>query len=334
MNLAILGGGISGMLAAYVFKSVARVTIFEAAPSLGGTYTSGGLKYVRDTKNFRNLLETLKIEHHSHQPRGALLNTLRTAAETQSQDAASLHPHPEFINSLPAASRLMWQTMHWQKTRGSMDGFKDTCMNDPAGNGSAPALAFNHKELIGRLASELEIDGVEIITNAKVSKVEPEFLEVEGRGSFPWSRLITTLPVPLMARLTPWAKLPASGRSNTLTVAFFDELPQWLVDLGVQHFDYTYTPLLSGVHRISMVNGMRVSWQAEASGKVSDAVFKEALGDVKIKLLAHMPGHLLSLEFAPHWPEGIAPIGRYAEWNSRATAEWSLDRAFSLRHGW
>lgn len=335
MNLAILGGGISGMLAAYVFRSAAQVQLFEAGPSLGGTYTQGGLKYVRETEEFKSLLGELDVPYKLYQPVGGLLQTLNTAAATVAASAAKLQPHPEFLKGLSAGERMMWQMIHWMKTRGSLEGFKSTCMNDPSGGGDDPALAFDHKEFFIKLEAALRLAGVEIITSAKATRVAQGWVEIDGKGSFPFTRMLTTLPLPLMARLALWAGLPTTANTAHLTVAFFDALPKWLDAAVTGSADYAYTPLLNGVHRISKVEG---GWQAEAAGKVAASVFEASLGTpedpLKIRALVTMPGHLLPLEKEPTWPEQIAPIGRYAEWNSRATAETVLDRALALRSSW
>lgn len=47
-----------------------------------------------------------------------------------------------------------------------------------------------------------------------------------------------------------------------------------------------------------------------------------------------LKGHLLDLEKEPEWPDNIAPIGRFAKWDPRATTDVTLEDAEALAQRW
>jgi hypothetical protein len=51
-------------------------------------------------------------------------------------------------------------------------------------------------------------------------------------------------------------------------------------------------------------------------------------------ILRGIKGHLLELQDPPQWPENVAPLGRFAQWDPRATTDTTLDAAARLAGEW
>lgn len=322
MNLVILGGGISGLIAAYAFRSH-RPTLIEASPTLGGSYLRGGLKYIRATPNFESMLDSLHVPWLPYQPRGGLLRTI--------QGVPILLDHPLALKQMPVPERLSIQKAHWSRTRGTTFGFADTCMNDPLGEGDAIALHVDHQLLINRLVSEVSAH-CHVIAGVNVKQVEPEWV-VTDVGTFPYKRLITTLHMGIVNRLAPWMGLP-KPESRDLSVAFFTSRPE-VLPRKADNMDYVYTPDLPVVHRISRNRGSNGAtiWQAEATGDVSETEIAEAVGGQPHKRVK-LAGHLIPFGSEPQYPKNVVPLGRFAEWDTRSEAEKTLDRALALVGEW
>jgi hypothetical protein len=331
----ILGGGISGLLAAWVFREQSPLLI-EGSHALGGNYTTGGLKYIRRTPAFEALAAQLDVPWKPYRPKGGIFINI-----------FDVEPYPETFRHLPAWERNEIQVRHWHRTRGTNEGFTPTCMNDPMGEGDAEAMDMDHAHLIERLSSGLrhgtvptgEWRGVSVYTGTRVVSVHPKYIDVAMSPgvnvTIPYKRLITTLPLPLMSKLAPWANLPAAPEARPLTVAFIQALPVYMRSQKAMEMDYIYTPHARVIHRISRVRETdgRFSWQAEAAGKRMPEEFAQDLPDAKM-VLANLPGHLLPLPKPVEWPDTIAPLGRFAEWDTRSTAEKTLDRALALKAKW
>lgn len=335
MNLTIIGGGISGLIAAYVFRSQ-RPTLLEASPNLGGTYTAGGLKYVRETPSFRFLLDDLGIPYHIYKPAGGILL------------GDELKFHPEHLRTLAEPERDAIQKMHWARTRGTLDGFRSTCMNDPMGEGDASALHFDHQRFMDALASASRVFGAALLTSMAVTAIRPNppglrkeggYIETAG-GTHHFDRLITTIPLPLLRRLAPWMSIPET-RYEMLSISVLSQVPKFLEGTW-SNLDYIYTPDIFHVHRISRpiitVEPRRTwgAWQAEASAStvdVTDAMIEEATQS-KVMARVHVPGHLHPLPSGLTLPENVAPLGRFAEWDTRSGAEKTLERALALKERW
>ena len=345
MNIVILGGGISGLLAGWVLREH-RPLIIEAGPNVGGNYLAGGLKYIRATPAFRQLLGELALYYDSYQPQGAIL------ADAAWGIGGWTHPHPTWLRSLSTIQREHIQRLHWMKTRGSSEGFRTDCMNDPLGEGDAMALAVNHGELIKALAFYCRL-----LLKRRVVAIEPDHILFESTDgdwtdalwrsgirspALPYDLLITTLPLGLTARLAKWTGLP-DVKPNPLTIVNVQAdgtLPWWRV-AGEHHWNYLYTPFMKKVSRLS-AGSLAGRFQAEAPGEVSiaevaadlkhvfgglDGLFSpSSFGERRV-----IPGHLRPLDRPLLWPGNWLSLGRFAEWNPRATAEKVLDRVIEWK---
>lgn len=337
MRVVILGGGISGLLAAWVFREHKPI-VLEAGRALGGSFNSGGLKYIRHTEAFRRLLVELEVEATVYRPRGGLLLAGGFTMGGEYIRGTQLVDHVPYMSALPEETRLELQRRHWERTRGTLAGFKATCMNDPTGEGDAEALHFNYTALVAGITEAVEKSGGEFRLGARVTDIIDPHREVWCDGPagshLAYDLLITTLPLGAMKNILAAADLP-EGKVQTCTVGHISSgsLPRDLAEMGAAKYNYIYTPFNRVFHRLSRDPENPERWQAEATGRPDLKDFQEALGyGARVPMmLTNLPGHLLPLDREPQWPAGIVPLGRFAEWDTRSTAEKTLDRAIALK---
>jgi len=104
-------------------------------------------------------------------------------------------------------------------------------------------------------------------------------------------------------------------------------------------WDYVYTPYTPAnvVHRFSPSGSYYV---LESNGMLdyvnlrSDINFLFPEGWNPIKLQERLKGHLLQLDRQPQWPETVAPLGRFAKWDSRTTTDVTVSDAYKLATRW
>lgn len=322
-RIVILGGGISGLLGAWAFRHHKPV-ILEASGSVGGNYTAGGLKYIRATLLMRALVDVLDMRAEIYRPKGGIIVD------------GQLRAHPDWIMTIHPYARRDIQMWHWMKTRGERESFRDSCMNDPAGEGAALAIRLDHGDLIARLERALTRGGAKIITGAKVGMIKQDYVawgESFIMKTAPYDRLISTLPlwlIPGLAQDVTPLDIPEVTANKLSVVKFFN------VREPTPVYDYIYTPQAPIISRISRVDGAG-TWQAEAPGLHGvEEIAKDFPLDFSTTASTRViiPGHLLPIERQPVLPTNWLMLGRYAEWDPRSTVEKVLERAAALAFAW
>lgn len=319
--IAIVGGGISGLIAAWVAQRAGRDTIIvEASPKLGGNFNQGGLKYIRATPEMASLLMDLNIPFNHYMPLGALYMDGR------------VYSHPEWLNSREPGVKAKIQRLHWHKTRGTAFDVAPTCMNDPRGEASDLAIQCDHDLLIQRLIDFT--DRVEKNTNLPVKRIDGSTVYCDG-ATFFYDRLILTIPLPFISKIAPHARLPEPDMrfTHVADFCFVDNRNEHLLKVGGYGlWDYLYTPFHDLISRVSRT---KVGYQVEipscvSSGWSEDEVIKELedmfQSNVAISRAGRIPGHIVPLKERIQWPKHWLPLGRYAEWEQRQTTEKVLDR--------
>lgn len=331
-RIVILGGGISGLLAAYVLRKH-KPLLVEAQKTLGGNYTAGGLKYIRLTTAMNSLMAELGLPWERHKPIGLMFR------------GGLWHAHPGWLSKQTVEERRGIQLEHWIKTRGTTVGMREDCMNDPLGNGADVAMKCDHVELIKRLADRAREDGAKLITEATISRLSCNSIRVNSDDldeCQSYTHLVVTLPLGVTSMLAPWAQLP-SVRARPLNIVDMETVgdaePSW---------DYMYTPDTPLVSRITWQGSNR--FQAEIPGDFGGAQEKQSIANGTAHLCMKplgpfipdaeygleptghrvIPGHLEPLSESIKWPESWTPLGRFSEWEPRATAERVLDKAIQL----
>jgi hypothetical protein len=106
-------------------------------------------------------------------------------------------------------------------------------------------------------------------------------------------------------------------------------------------WDYVYTPYTpaNAIHRLSPSDG---GYTVEANGdwdKIQHAILDDLGflfpdGFAVERSIPNLKGHLLPLGEKPAWPDNIAPLGRFAKWDPRATTDITLRDASALAQRW
>lgn len=319
------------MLAAYVLREFEPMLI-EANGKLGGNFLAGGLKYLHDTPTMRNLLDRLGVNFELYQPVGRL------------NHLGEILPHPEAMRAMTDDERFSVQMAHWAKTRASYQNMSPTCMNDPLGDHGA--LKCDLDIFMRNLEHELRASHlIDIRTTHPVSTIG-------GNGAIRFQRsdvpivvcdlLVPTIPLPFLAKLAPWANLPKAEVTKLFLVKFevpVGQMPLW---------DYMYTPHNEFISRLYRADAGHVvaevpAYILESRCEHTDTPTDQTIANITLQArnltgidvipysTQVIPGHLQPLHVPLVWPANWAPLGRFAQWDARATADKVLDSAVALK---
>jgi hypothetical protein len=323
-RVVVLGGGLSGLIGAYVAAECGHdPVIVEMQPVLGGDFLAGGLRYIHRTPRMSALLDDLDVPYDEHPVAGGVL--LRGKVEQ----------FPAFLHSLPAVDAARIQRDHYVKTRLHEPGpGAERSMNDAGAKVYSVALRCDVKGMIEALAQGI---AVKQDRAARIVHEDNEVLCASGER-IPYDVLIVTTPLWVVKHLAKFYVPEAlTMRLNVVRVAAtLDPYVNW---------DYVYTPYTpyNKVHRISAVEG---GWDVEANGdweEIQHDVLEDinflfdGLGKVQ-KITKDLKGHLIKPEKdePPMWPHNVEPLGRFAKWDPRATTDVTLEDAWKMaeRRGW
>lgn len=316
-RLVVIGGGVSGLVAAEVFNYQGWHTTIIEGGTLGGEFMTGGLKYMHKTDAMVELFRRLEVISSSYTVHGGIL--LR----------GEVIPYPQCFREMDPDDVERIQQDHYRKTRRTTPGkHARTAMNDPAATGPRQALRCDFQDFIETMA-----DVPDAIVRAFATSVDHEANVVHtSEGSVSYDALIITVPLWIIKRLvTFYVPEGVAMRLNVLQVS-----PRRDDYAG---YDYVYTPYTPHdcIHRLSPLNG---GYSLEANGTLrtvdvqADLSFLFPDGYSLDGYKEGLKGHLLPLTAKPAWPSNIAPLGRFATWNSRATTDSTLDEAERLAKAW
>lgn len=317
-KIVIVGGGVSGLIASYVFQKWKQAEVLILEPRrMGGEFLTGGLKYIHHSDGMVELFEELDLGYSPYTIHGGIL--LRGKVE----------PHPKCFTELPKNEALRIQADHYRKTRRTTGG-KDfrRAMNDPAAVKPRRALRCNFSEMVIELARRARV-----LRNSLI-RIRPSTNEVAITGAqrLEYDYLIITIPLWVVKRAAPfWVPCGVAMKLNVVDIRpIKDRYTRW---------DYVYTPYTpaDAIHRFSpngMLYSVEINGELDSSKLESDLnfIFNEGWSIERVK--EGLKGHLLPLDSEPEWPENIAPLGRFAKWDSRATTDVTLDDARALAERW
>ncbi len=333
-RMLIVGGGISGLIASWVFTQVRGLTVAVIEPGKpGGDFMAGGLKYIHKTDEMEEMLRDLGIQYANYSVQGGILLH------------GKVEPHPGCFRGMDKERALRIQHDHYRKTRKlEPDAFAARSMNDPEANGPRRALRCD----MARVLREL-IQRAPIIKAGAVA-IEPHKLIINDGtqdGPLPYDYLLTTLPLWVTKRMAWFGDELPVGMAVKLNLLMVE--PPQRGDAYAQ-WDYVYTPYTPEnlIHRISPRDGgytleFNGDWPKDLPPGDPDPVseritselnflFKDgwALSDTKRGL----NGHLLPLANRIDWPQNVRPIGRFAQWDPRATSDVVLSTCLKLADEW
>jgi glycine/D-amino acid oxidase-like deaminating enzyme len=323
-RVVVLGGGLSGLIGAYVAAECGHdPLIIEQQPVLGGDFLAGGLRYIHRTPRMSSLLTELDVAYDEHPVAGGVL--LRGKVEQ----------FPDHLRTLAPNEAARIQRDHFIKTRLHEPGpGSERSMNDAGAKMHSVALRCDVKAMIEALAQGI---AVKQDRAARILDEDKEVLCASGER-VPYDLLIVTTPLWVVRHLARfYVPETLTMRLNVVRVSTpLDPYVNW---------DYVYTPYtpFGAVHRISAAEG---GWDVEANGDWED-IKENVLGDINFlfeglgkvqKIAKDLKGHLLKTDKQdpPQWPHNVEPLGRFAKWDPRATTDVTLDDAWKMaeRRGW
>lgn len=315
MKVVIIGGGISGLLAAHAFSRAGVTPTLIERDKPGGQFLAGGLRTFRDNFMMRELLDDFDMIYSEFQIKGGIL--LREQIQRY-----PLYFQQDGRDEAGQVLADLWAKCH--KTLPSSK--KKWIMADAERNATKGVLRCDWERLILLLAEECDL-----VRGTFDRATETDVLTVEGE-IYPFDRLVLTLPLwQLEERL--WFDVP-SGVATRLTLAYVlphrDRYLAW---------DFVYTPYTPGscVQRLSPhLDGYVV----EASGQPtrlaleSDLQFLFPDGYQVRWVHGGLHGYLLPLEQDVCWPDTVGAVGRYAQWMPDGKAHDAYEAALGLAARW
>lgn len=325
MNCVILGTGVSGMVASLVLKTHGH-KITAIGPD-SGDFFQGGLKYFQHSPALEFALREAGVPYVEEKVYGGIF------WENQ------LHLYPGFLrDSENGELRLIIMMMHYLKSRGTMDGFQPTCMNDPFHDRSRSLVinptrmaqaAWDDVQLIRDMVVEVDLAGHQIWLENDLS--------VSGENLVEYDQLFTSLLAKAFEKLTQ-----NTQSRETAVSCLFPDLKGGFVDLyrigkpgdgflWHPNYEYIYTPLQKMISRLSVDLNQNCSFVevprphgcnfVDISELVAEEV-RQVLGrELQISYTGTIKGHIVEIDKPLEYPDGVLPIGRYAAWSSRETAD-------------
>jgi hypothetical protein len=163
---------------------------------------------------------------------------------------------------------------------------------------------------------------------------------------------VPTIPLPLLSKLAPWANLPKPDLTKLLLVKFAVPAHQEFSQDHIDRWDYIYTPHQHWISRLYSVQPDELVAEIPAyliqsesqpphepepwnslpvMAKIVTAVRDVTRIDVEPIESKIIPGHLRPLEHKLVWPRTWHPLGRFAQWEARATSDKVLGSALELK---
>ncbi len=320
-RIVIIGGGVSGLVAAWVFQRMGKRSVVLEPGSLGGDFLRGGLKYIHKTNSMVEMFDGLGLAWSDYTVRGGAL--LRGKVE----------PWPHCLDSMGEDEASRIQSDHYRKTRrAEPKEFGEKSMNDPsARKGARRAIRCDFHAMVKALAARTRV-----IPHA-VTKINSKegLVQLTDGNSYWYDKLVVTIPMWITRTIADfWVPEGVAMKLNLAQVSpKRHTYAKW---------DYVYTPYTPGdcIHRLSPYED---GYTMEFNGELTDIIHRKLFQDLAFllpdgyllnRVIPNLKGHLLPLPEKPDWPDNVAPLGRFATWNPRATTDVTLREATKLAARW
>jgi len=284
----ILGGGISGAVAAYYMKDALVITD-KMGGQVGNKFTLGP-KLLHCTPNTARLMDDL------HYPLTARTVHVGYCVEGK------------YVDKLPEKYRAQY----YAKTRGRSDPPKSAMSG---GQQVFTAWETPLSVVLSILLHSIE-KGRVVLDGIKRIDLQLKTVETAGGGTFSFDRLITTLPLPVFYKLTRTQPLREPKYQPT-TFLHTADLPNGLNDL---HYDYVYfvdPPIVAPYNRATRAD--EKNWVFEYPGTPP---FAERAG-TDPNIVVQRIGQILDKEDELTFEDTdtVIGLGRYAEWKHSVLTE-------------
>jgi len=327
-KVIIVGGGVSGLACSYVFREYFGMDAKILEPNaIGGEFLAGGLKYVHYASDIMKLFDDLDLAYSRYQVRGGIM--LRGQVE----------PYPKCLASLGKEQAQQIQFDHYRKTRRAepLPAHAAKSMNDPASAKPRTALQADFKHLVDLLAGHATI----IPHGLKGIIREANYIWTTAGKIEPYDYLVLTVPLWVIRECANWyVPHGVAMKLNIANIRSSDNHSPMSGGRGrYSKWDYVYTPYTpaDAIHRFSYQGDM---YSVEVNGDLREQELHSDLNFLfpdgwYVEDIRHgLKGHLLPLEEKIEWAENIAPLGRFAQWDTRATLDAVLTRAIKLAEMW
>jgi len=315
-KVLIVGGGVSGLICSYVFKKYRNVNVkIIEAEQVGGEFLAGGLKYIHRTDEMVSMFVDMDLVFSNYTVRGGIM-----LKET-------VQPYPACFQNMEKEKAERIQADHYRKTRLAEPGaHAKKAMNDPASTKPRKALRTDFEVMIRELAKRADV------IRGCLQRVERNHVYLASGQVIPYDYLVLTIPLWIIRKCVNWyVPHGVAMRLNVIKVVpKRDKYARW---------DYVYTPYTpaDAVHRFSPQGAgyaVEVNGDLDHSKLQSDLSFIFDEGWYIKNVKEGLKGHLLPLEQETEWPENIAPLGRFAKWDSRSTMDVALRDSVELAERW
>src|SRR6185503_11510861 len=241
-------------------------------------------------------------------------------------------PFPAVLKELGKEQADRIRADHYFKTRrAEPDGGQAAkAMNDPEASGPRHGLRCDLGAFVNALARRA------VLVADSMAGLAPGQVVGASERRFPFDYLVLTVPLWIVRRMA-WFALPEALalKLNVVRVnPIGDPYAKW---------DYVYTPYTPEnlLHRLSPSDD---GYQCEFNGEwiegetntklTSDLNFLFPNGWALDAVKKGLNGHLLPLRGPAEWPANVRPLGRFAQWDSRATVDAVLDSSIRLAKDW
>lgn len=266
----VVGGGVTGIFAALAasYEPWSRVALVERADELGGVWGMSAVQYLHKTATAMEFLERHGIGYEARPVRAGVLYDFNDG-------------NPRFADLCRAGCLADQvedlQELHYEKSRGSLDGFDTTTMNDFGRTGSE-ALDFDLEDAIKLLRRRVKVfTGFplhSILSGGNDGGPSCIFMGGSDPGSMEVRPADLVLTVPF-GKASPLKDTGGGSKVRYQTV-----LSPLGFERRIGNFNYLYTvdTPSDAVFRISRMNGAPGRWLAESR---SDIPEERACADIE-----------------------------------------------------
>jgi hypothetical protein len=320
LRLSIIGGGVSGLMASYVFKKKGIESIVYESKKVGGEFLNGNVKYIKKTRNMTSLLDDLGMLYSDYNINGGVLLGEKVLNYSYSMKRVDIE------------KKNIIQFDQYKKIRRiESDNYGSKSINDSAISCSRKALYFDFNDFICRLENSATIKKRELTSVDSKNKV----LKFSNGEKVNYDILIMTIPLWETRKLVDF--YVPDGIAMKLNI--IDIIPN---KNKYMRWDYVYTPYtpFDTIYRFTQnyygysveVNGDLSCQKRNVHGDLA-YIFPDGFSITETK--EDLKGYLLNFlaKETTEWPENIFPLGRFSQWNQKLVTNSVLDEIYKINIG-
>ncbi len=316
-KIVIVGSDLVALLCSYIFMKYDVEVLLVVPDKIEDKLVEGGLQYVYYTDAMATIFEELDLMYSDFSITGGIL--LR----------GNVEEYPRFFRSKKRKPQ--------EVDRIKIDYYKKTRLVEASGNvkKAIPDLLETTRP---RKAIRTDFESMTTELERRIDTVRARPLMINdqslltSKGRIEFDNLVLTIPLWQIRDCVNWyVPCGVAMKLNAVSVvANRDQYSKW---------DYVLTPYTPAnhVHRF-FSSGMQ--YTVEVNGGLSwerlhsDLNFLFGDGWYVQDVKEGLRGFLLPVEAKAQWPRSIAPLGRFAKWDSAVTLDGTLNEIISLARRW